>query len=216
MAQRWAAATPEHFRFTAKFPQVVTHDTRLGGGHDALEQFFQAMKSLERKLLSLLIQLPPSLDKDEGMRKLERLVPLLWKKYSYAIEVRHRSWFDKEVYKFLAKHKICLAWSQLDQIQTPPKLTTDFLYLRFIGDRSIEEKDFGKIQEDRLAEMQYWARVVSAVKDKVTYIIVPANNHYAGFDPATANSFRNLIGMKQVAWDEIKQATLDNPLGNRL
>jgi uncharacterized protein YecE (DUF72 family) len=30
MTLKWAAMTPEHFRFTAKFPQVVTHDTRLG------------------------------------------------------------------------------------------------------------------------------------------------------------------------------------------
>jgi uncharacterized protein YecE (DUF72 family) len=37
MVQRWAAVTPEHFRFTAKFPQVVTHDTRLGGGLDGLK-----------------------------------------------------------------------------------------------------------------------------------------------------------------------------------
>ena len=36
-----------------------------------------------------------------------------------------------------------MAWSQLDTIQTPPELTSDFLYLRFIGDRSIDEKDFG-------------------------------------------------------------------------
>jgi hypothetical protein len=27
--------------------------------------------------------------------------------------------------------------------------STDFLYVRFIGDRSIDEKDFGKIQKDK-------------------------------------------------------------------
>jgi hypothetical protein len=29
----------------------------------------------------------------------------------------------------------------------------DFLYARFIGDRSIDEKDFEKIQNDRVLEM---------------------------------------------------------------
>jgi hypothetical protein len=29
--------------------------------------------------------------------------------------------------------------------------------VRFIGDRSIQEKDFGRIQIDRIAEMQKWA-----------------------------------------------------------
>jgi CheY-like chemotaxis protein len=35
--------------------------------------------------------------------------------------------------------------------------TTDFLYIRFIGDRSIDEKDFGKIQKDRVVEMKKWS-----------------------------------------------------------
>jgi uncharacterized protein YecE (DUF72 family) len=208
MTLRWAAMTPEHFRFTAKFPQVVTHDTRLGGGYDSLELFMEVMKPLERKLLCLLIQLPPSLKKDEGVPKLERLIPLLWKKYSYAIEVRHNSWFDKDVYKLLSKHGICLTWSQLDAIQTPPEVTTDFVYLRFIGDRSIDEKDFGRIQKDRAAEMARWAKALRAATDKAKFAIVAANNHYAGFGPATANGFRKMLGLKEVVWDEMRQGRL--------
>ena len=50
-----------------------------------------------------------------------------------------------------------MVWSQLAEIQTPPIVTTDFLYLRFIGDRTIQEKDFGRIQIDRVLEMQKWA-----------------------------------------------------------
>lgn len=38
---------------------------------------------------------------------------------------------------------------------------------------------------------------------------VAANNHYAGFGPATANGFRKMIGMAEVVWDEMKQAKLD-------
>jgi len=51
-----------------------------------------------------------------------------------------------------------MVWSQLAELRsTPPISTTDFLYLRFIGDRSIDEKDFGKIQKDRVMEMKKWA-----------------------------------------------------------
>jgi uncharacterized protein YecE (DUF72 family) len=210
MVKRWDAMTPEHFRFTAKFPQVVTHDTRLGGGLPALEQFMEAMKPLERKLLCLLIQLPPSLKKDEGLPKLERLIPHLWKKYSYAIEVRHESWFDKDVYKLLSKNGICLTWSQLDAIHTPPELTTDFFCLRFIGDRSIDEKNFGKIQKDRLQEMENWAKQVKKANRAVKFGIAAANNHYAGFGPATANSFRKLLGLPEARYEEKKQATLSD------
>jgi hypothetical protein len=50
-----------------------------------------------------------------------------------------------------------MVWSQLAELRTPPISTTDFLYLRFIGHRSIDEKNFGKIQKDRVMEMKKWA-----------------------------------------------------------
>jgi uncharacterized protein YecE (DUF72 family) len=48
--------------------------------------------------------------------------------------------------------------------KTPPIVTTDFLYLRFIGDRSIDEKNFGKIQKDRVMEMKKWASKVKRTR----------------------------------------------------
>jgi hypothetical protein len=35
-----------------------------------------------------------------------------------------------------------------------------------------------------------------------------ANNHYAGFCPGTANSFRKMVGLKEVVWEEMKQEKL--------
>ena len=44
-------------------------------------------------------------------------------------------------------------------ITTPPIVTTDFLYIRFIGDKTIQEKDFDKIQKNRVSEMKKWAKI---------------------------------------------------------
>jgi hypothetical protein len=94
-----------------------------------------------------------------------------------------------------------MVWSLLAEIKTPPIITTNFLYLRFIGDRSIHEKDFGRIQIDRVLEMQKWADIIKNVKDeRVNLAIVAANNHYAGFGPGTANIFRSMIGLPDVKW----------------
>ena len=85
------------------------------------------------------------------------------------------------------------------------------LYLPAIhGDQSIDERDFGIIQKDRIKEMEYWASVVKkAQKDKsLRRGIVAANNHYAGFGLATANSFRRIVGLKEVQWEEMKQKRL--------
>jgi hypothetical protein len=43
-----------------------------------------------------------------------------------------------------------MVWSQLAELRTPPIATTDFLYLRFIGDRTIDVKDFGKYRKIEL------------------------------------------------------------------
>jgi uncharacterized protein YecE (DUF72 family) len=94
-------------------------------------------------------------------------------------------------------------WSQLAELQTPPVVTTDFLYVRFIGDRSIQEKDFGRIQIDRISEMQKWAENIKNVQgEDMKLAIVAANNHYAGFGPGTVNIFRNMIGLPEAKWEE--------------
>src|SRR6478609_11665287 len=125
----------------------------------------------------------------EGMNSLRDILPELDKRFRYAVEVRDSSWFQDLAYSFFANNNMCMVWSQLAGIRTPPIVTTDFLYIRFIGDRSIDEKDFGKIQKDRVAEMKKWARKLNRIteteKDKVNLAIVSANNHYAGFGPET-------------------------------
>ena len=100
---------------------------------------------------------------------------------------------------------MCMVWSQLAGIRTPPIVTTDFLYIRFIGDRTIQEKDFGKIQKDRVSEMKKWARFLKrAIEEhrEINLAIVAANNHYAGFGPGTANTFRKMLDLSEVTWNE--------------
>jgi uncharacterized protein YecE (DUF72 family) len=139
----------------------------------------------------------------EGLQRLRDLVPELDNRFRYAVEVRHSSWFQDLAYNFFANNDICLVWSQLAEMQTPPILTTDFLYLRFIGDRSIQERDFGRIQLDRVLEMEKWAENIKSVEDeRAKLAIIAANNHYAGFGPGSANIFRNMLGLPEAKWEE--------------
>ena len=56
MIKNWCKKTPNHFRFTAKFPKVITHDKRLKDVEKELELFFSSMIYLEDKILALLIR----------------------------------------------------------------------------------------------------------------------------------------------------------------
>jgi uncharacterized protein YecE (DUF72 family) len=201
MVKNWYRRSPHNFRFTAKFPKIITHDKRLKDVDTELERFFEAMRPLADKTLALLIQLPPSLHIFEGLERLRDLVPELDNRFRYAVEVRHSSWFQDLAYNFFANNDISLVW--LAELQTPPILTTDFLYLRFIGDRRIQERDFGRIQIDRVLEMEKWAENVKTVEDeRVKLAIIAANNHYAGFGPGTANVFRNMLGLPEAKWED--------------
>jgi hypothetical protein len=108
---------------------------------------------------------------------------------------------------------LCLVWSQLARIRTPPIVTSDFLYVRFIGDRSIDEKNFGRIQKDRFFEMSKWAEEIKKVENgnvrgknkKVSLAMIAANNHYAGFGPGTANLFRKMVGLSELSWEDQQQ-----------
>jgi uncharacterized protein YecE (DUF72 family) len=77
--------------------------------------------------------------------------------------------------------------------EPPPVVTTDFVYLRFIGDRSL--KELGWVQIDRVPEMKKWLGHLRAVEDRVERAFVFFNNHFAGFGPACVDTFRGLAGL---------------------
>ena len=212
MVKNWDKRTPADFRFTAKFPKVITHDKKFIDVEKELTLFYDAMKPLKNKLLALLIQLPPGLKITEGMEALKQYDFFFDDTYRYAVEVRHPSWFSDLAYNFFSNNNICMVWNQLDTIRSPPIVTSDFTYLRLIGDRSIREEDFGRIQKNRDMEMTYWSdRIKKAQTDEkeLKVGIVAANNHYAGFGAATANMFRVMNGMSPVEWGINKEINVN-------
>jgi hypothetical protein len=92
-------------------------------------------------------------------------------------------------------------------------VTSDFVYLRLIDDTSIDEKDFGRIQKDRSKEMQDWANNLKVVQQEgrqAKLAIAFANNHYAGFGPATVNLFRKMMDLPSVNWQKVQTDNTTN------
>ena len=173
-----------------------------------LNYFFESISELKEKLLALLIQLPPSIDIVEGLDALRNILPYLDKGFRYAVEVRNRSWFQDLAYNFFRNNQMCLVWSQLADIRTPPIVTSDFVYVRLIGDRSIEEKDFGRIQIDRIKEMKKVARNfkkdsnvggnMSGVKFSIVAEIIIMQDSVL----VPVNIFRQLLGLEKLKWGD--------------
>jgi uncharacterized protein YecE (DUF72 family) len=206
MVKNWNRRTPDNFRFTAKFPKVITHDKRFKNVEKELSIFYETMQPLRDKLLALLIQLPPSYELREGLEDLRSYDFFFNDDFRYAIEVRHPSWFNDMAYNFFRNNDISLVWSQMDRLQTPPIVTSDFVYLRLIGDRRLAEEQFGKIQIDRSEEINRWAEKIKDIKQNekdVKIGIVAANNHYGGFGPGTVNMFRERMEMEPMTFENV-------------
>jgi uncharacterized protein YecE (DUF72 family) len=115
-------------------------------------------------MLALLIQLPPSYELKEGLENLRGYDLFFDDAFRYAIEVRHPSWFNDMGYSFFRNNNTSLVWSQMDKLQTPPIVTSDFVYLRLIGNRRLVEDQFGKIQIDNTEEINRWAEKMKEIK----------------------------------------------------
>ena len=199
----WKDKTPDDFKFSFKFPKVVTHEKKLEEVAKPLSILFYSLEPLIDKTLTLLIQLPPFLSEKKGFNPLQEMIRHLDKRYKYSLEVRHSSWFNDTVYSFLRENNISLVWSVRDKLQSPSIVTSDQVYVRFIGDRSISETDFGKVVKDRRKEMLEYVKQVRDTQDKnsnIYDVLISFNNHFAGFGPQSVNDFLKLMNMSEVDW----------------
>ena len=196
----WKDKTPDDFKFALKFPKIITHEKKMEDVSKDLLVLFNNLEPLLDKTLLLLIQLPPHLTESKGFDALQNMVNKLDNRFKYAIEFRDSSWFNDNVYDFLKNNKMTLTWSVRDELKTPPIKTSDHINIRFIGDRSIDDKDFGKIVKDRKKEMVEYIDILNKTTDLEDYqnIAIAFNNHYAGFGPQSANTFLKLMGRSEI------------------
>jgi uncharacterized protein YecE (DUF72 family) len=91
--ERWAATTPDDFRFAVKAPRTITHTAKLVNTGGALLEFFDGVRGLGNKLGPVLVQLPPTLSFDEGVA--HEFFTTLRELHSgtVVVEPRHPSWF---------------------------------------------------------------------------------------------------------------------------
>lgn len=211
--EAWARHTPDGFTFSLKAPEALTHEARLELTPDAwqaIDAYGHAIQPLGLKLDTILLQLPPSLTKAEGLPRLEALLAEEPFPAPLALEARHPSWDDPEVYAMLADHQVTWAWSENQHWTTPAETTTERAYLRFIGDRRIDR--FDRLRRDPEPAMRRWLTRLEARHDELTSARVYANNHFAGFGPATVNAFLRLAGQETRRWEGGGGGTLQKGL----
>jgi uncharacterized protein YecE (DUF72 family) len=111
----WAEQVPPDFRFVLKASRRITHNSRLADQDGSLEYFLRAVNPLGARLGPTLFQLPPTFKKDsERLRGFLARLPQRW---MAALEFRHASWFDDEVYDLLRSHDVPLVAVDEDETE---------------------------------------------------------------------------------------------------
>jgi uncharacterized protein YecE (DUF72 family) len=139
----WAEEVPPEFKFVLKASQRITHMQRLKDTGDSVSYLLKVAGTLGERLGPLLFQLPPFLKKDAP--RLRDFLALLPPERRAALEFRHKSWFDEEVFGLLRDHQAALCIAEAEEgVEVPFVPTADWGYLR------LRRPDYGD------AELSLW------------------------------------------------------------
>lgn len=196
IVEQWGATTPDEFRFCAKTPRLVTHDLGLVNATAIMDEFFNSLRVLGDKMGIVLVQLPPGFTatkKDALEAFLDEVVPLA-KGIHIAVEFRHISWHAPQTADLLQHHGVCWAATEFPGLPRQIHLTTDFLYIRWIGQHGTYDKhQFERV--DKTDELKLWYEQLSKVLDHITTVYGFFNNDYAGFAAGTCYRFKSIAGI---------------------
>ncbi len=211
MVRGWYEKTPANFLFAAKVPQTITHELVLKDCEDEFKKFLAAMEILGEKLGPLLLQFPyfnrkafPTVE--DFLARLLPFLKQLPKGFRFALEIRNKNWLVPALIDPLRECGVALALIDQSWMPRPEEwfklidpVTADFAYIRWLGDRKgIEErtKIWDRLIVDRKPELREWANICWKINGRGIPIFAYANNHYAGFGPATVRLFQELLAKK--------------------
>ena len=175
----WSASVPGGFQFALKANQAITHVRKLRDCEALLRRFLEAASVLgaEEQLGPVLVQLPPNFRAQADV--LESFLKLRPRAFRFALEFRHPSWFEPQVYDLLQRYQTALGLRETDLEPAPDRLTADFTYVRLRRNTYARE------------ELQAWRQRFRAWVDQGVDVYVYVKHEDAAQGPAYA---RQLLG----------------------
>jgi uncharacterized protein YecE (DUF72 family) len=204
--KRWVNSVPSDFSFSLKMPRQITHELRLQLTNSPMSYLYKELENFGESLGVILVQLPPDFTFQE-FEILKTFLDQLSFEWRYAVEFRHASWFRPETAGLLTKLNVC--WAATEYLNLPDQITktTDFLYIRWIGEHGrYERKDHERVNlTNRLED---WLTKINLNLGTVGKVFGYFNNDYAGFSPATCQRFQQLVGFEPMDFKPPQQGTL--------
>lgn len=183
--EKWVRETPEGFRLVLKASRRITHNAKLADVGELLQYLFEVTAPLGAALGAHLFQLPPYLRKDVPL--LAAFLEQIPVGQRVALEFRHASWFDDEVFAALRSRDAALVVADAEKLEVPFVATAAWGYLRLRRDSYTD------------AEMQHWADRVAEQEWSEAYVFFKHEDE--GAAPRLARQFLQVAGEGGVAGD---------------
>jgi uncharacterized protein YecE (DUF72 family) len=191
----WKEQTPEGFVFSLKFPQVITHVKMLKDCQEETAVFLDRVSLLKEKLGVLLLQFPYAF-KEEKVPLLRDFLQSLPKSHRYAVEVRNRKLLNDTLYSVLRDSNVVLAWVDSPFMPELTEVTSDFIYIRWEGDRRKVNGTLGKKEADKASKIKIWADKIKPFLGKQTEVFGYFSKYYSGYPPSDAKNLLNITREK--------------------
>lgn len=203
VVQHWFGQTPGPFRFSIKMPRQITHQCRLRDCERELSEFLETVRGLGPKLACVLVQLPPSFSPIRDETALRQFVRKLPKDIRFAIDFRHLDWHLPRIVHLLEQHSIAWVWNDTAPFANQGRSafdflpqTTDFIYLRLLGDLRTElQNDGQRLHWRRDLALENWRLKLARHMDTSSDVFVFASNHFEGMAPMTCQRFAAVCGL---------------------
>jgi len=208
-ATHWAEAVPDDFVFTCKMPKEITHEHKLRNCEEPLAKFLEDIEPMQSKLGCILIQLSEYFKPSRDELALREFIHRLPQGFRFAVEFRDPAWHVPRIAHLLEQRSVCWAWNDLTTLDhgneaafTFLPRTTDFIYVRLMGDLGIKYDGDGnkrftykKLLWPRDAALENWATKIRQEADDSVKVFVLVSNHFEGFAPETCVRIGAQLGM---------------------
>jgi len=131
MFASWRRRLPEGFELTVKAPRGLTHARRLYAPEEWIERMTSGLHELAGRRGPLLVQLPPTMERDDDRLDWFLARVPLWMRP--AVEFRHPSWNDDAVFDLLERRGAAYCVMSGAGLACILRATSPLVYVRLHG-----------------------------------------------------------------------------------
>ena len=170
-----------------KAPRGLSHARKLREPEVWVDRITRCWQVLGSRAGVLLFQLPPDFERDDA--RLAHVLNLLPDTIRVAVEFRHTSWNDPEVFALLARHNAAYCVMSGAQLPCILEATSDFVYVRLHGPDQHTLYAGSYPDED----LQWWAERIREWRSGGRDVYAYFNNDGGGAAVNNARRLRELL-----------------------